>query len=193
MLVSQAVRASELFTGVSVPPQKALQIYGELMGGKENIVLVGMPSSGKSSVGKVIAEALGRELADSDALVREKEGMDISEIFALHGEEYFRQAETRAISELSRKNGIVIATGGGAVLREENVDALRRGGKIYFLDRSLEKLTATFDRPLSSSRAALEKRYTERIGIYRAVSDVTVDSNGTVDETAQLILKERQG
>ncbi|MBR0303744.1 MAG: hypothetical protein IJQ80_07830, partial [Clostridia bacterium] len=110
--------------------------------------------------------------------------------FSAHGEGYFREAERRAVREAASHRGVVIATGGGAVLRPENVRALARSGRIYFLDRSPELLIATGDRPLSSDRAALEARYRERIDIYRSTCDVIINSNGTVGEAAREILEE---
>lgn len=187
MLVSQAAAASEIFTDTPVQPSLTERIYNELKCKKENIVLVGMPSSGKTSVGKAVSELLGREFIDTDVLITEKAGMQIPEIFEKYGEKYFRELERDVIEELSPRQSLVIATGGGAVLKEENVHALLRNGRIFFLDRSLKKLTVTDDRPLSKDRESLEKRYNERMPVYKSVSDVTVDGNGTVMETARLV------
>ena len=187
MLVFQAVKASELFTGRACSKGLADSICRELLREKENVVLIGMPSSGKTSVGKILAERLGRELVDTDELIKDAEGREISDIFTEHGEEYFRNAERNAVKSASALQGKVIATGGGAVLNCGNVAALKRGGRIYFLDRPLELLTATSDRPLSSDAASLKARYNERIAIYRGACDVTVDSSGTVDEAARII------
>ncbi len=189
MLVSQAVHASMLFTGNDIPSEKTEEIYLKLKKQKENVVLVGMPSSGKTSVGTLIAEKLSREFLDTDVHVSETENMDIPSIFEKFGEEYFRDVESRSVEKLSSLSGVVIATGGGAVLRQKNVNALRRNGRIYFLDRSLSKLISTDDRPLSKDRESLERRYNERIDVYRAVADVRVDGDGSVSETADKILK----
>ena len=190
MLVAQAIAASEKFTGRVCSKGLHEKVYGDVLKNRENIVLTGMPSSGKSTVGAAIAKSLGRELVDTDALIFEAEGRSIPEIFASDGEDYFRDAESLAINKASQKQGVVIATGGGAVLRAQNVRALRRNGRIYFLDRSLEKLVATSDRPLSSDKGALEARYRERIDIYRCVCDAAIDSDGTVEEAAKSILEE---
>jgi len=190
MLVSQAAHASEIFTEKEVPAETIEEIYKKLKEEKENIVLSGMPSSGKTSVGKLLAEKLEREFFDTDALICEMEGMEIPEIFERFGETYFRDAESRAVKVLSEKTGAVIATGGGAILRAENVNALKRSGRIYFLDRPLSKLITTDDRPLSSDRKSLETRYAERIDIYRSTADVIIDGDGTVEETAEKVLEE---
>ena len=156
----------------------------------ENIVLIGMPSSGKSTVGRALAERLGRRFADSDALVTERIGMPIADYFAQRGEAAFREREQEAVADLAATGGQVIATGGGAILRPENVTALRRSGRLVFLDRSPEKLIATADRPLAPDREALRRRYEERYDLYCAAADLHIDGDGTVEETAQRIEKE---
>lgn len=178
MLVAQAVRASELFTGNTYKNGELQSVYKKILSEKENVVLVGMPSSGKSTVGKELSKILSRELYDSDALITERYG-NISEIFTRLGEGAFREYETEVIKELSAKTGVIIATGGGAVLRRENVEALKRNGKIFFLDRALENLIPTSDRPLSSSNEALKKRFEERYPIYNEVSDFRIEVSGT--------------
>lgn len=190
MLVGQAVRASEIFLGVKYPESELDRIYGKLKREKENIVLVGMPASGKTSVGRAIAKVLGREMIDTDEMIVKNAGVSIPEIFAEHGESYFRDMESATVSEFSKEGGLIISTGGGAVLREENVTALRGGGRIYFIDRPLELLMPTDDRPLSRDREAIEKRYKERYAIYCSACDVHIDGSGTVDEVAGRIIKE---
>lgn len=190
MLVAQAAAASSLFTGCEIDMSVLDRIYSSIRLSKSNIVLVGMPACGKSTVGKILSRLFCRELFDSDELIAEKAGMSIPEIFEKSGEDFFRQAESEIIRELSFKNGAVIATGGGAVLREENVLALKRNGVVFFIDRSPEKLCATADRPLSSNRESLERRYRERIDIYRSSADVTVNGDGDSSEVSSLIEKE---
>ena len=151
-----------------------------------------MPSSGKSSVGRLLAEKTGKDFFDSDELIVEKIGMPIAEFFSRNGEAEFRRIEHEVLKELSGKNGAVIATGGGAVLNGENVKALKRNGTVVFLDRSPEKLCATNDRPLSSSREALMKRYTERYTIYKSSADAVIDGDGTVARTAESVLSEME-
>lgn len=190
MLVAQAVRASEIFLDTSYPENTLDSVFKKIKRKKENIVLIGMPSCGKSTVGKIIAERLGREFIDTDALIEERAGCSIPEIFENHGEAHFRGLESEVIRELAPKNGAVIATGGGAILREENTRALRENGKIYFIDRPLELLMPTEDRPLASSREAIERRFAERHGIYKKTADITVPSVKTPTDTANLIIED---
>ena len=190
MLISQAVRSSELFQGRVCSKGLAEHIYSKILKEKENIVLTGMPSSGKTTVGHLVASELGRDLIDTDDMISVSEGMSPAQIITSRGEEYFREAETSVIKEVSKLSGKVIATGGGAVLKDENVALLRQNGRIYFLDRPLAALEATSDRPLSSDRASLEKRYSERIGIYNSVCDVRIDSSGTAEAAAKDVIDE---
>ena len=190
MLVAQAVRASEIFIDTSYPENTLDSVFEKIKRSKENIILIGMPASGKSTVGKIIAERLGREFIDTDALIEERAGISIPEIFAKFGESHFRDLESEAIRELATKNGTVIATGGGAILREENTRALRENGRIYFIDRPLELLMPTEDRPLASSREAIERRFAERYGIYKKTADITVSSVKTPTDTADLIIED---
>jgi len=190
MLVAQAVRASEIFTGKEYGDGIIDAVYKDIYLNCECIVLVGMPASGKSSVGKRLCELLGRELVDTDALIVEEAGIPIPEIFSRYGEEEFRNMESRALRRAASLKGAVIATGGGAVLREENVAALRECGRIYFIDRPLEALVPTDDRPLSRDRASIEALYEKRYPIYKCAADVHVDGSGTVSEVADRIIKE---
>ena len=187
MLVAQAAFAAEQFVDTFVSQERIEEIYRELLCNKENIVLVGMPASGKSTVGKQLAEQLGRVVIDTDEEIVRQSGASISEIFRNEGETVFRDMESDVIRQISAIQGAIIATGGGAVLRPENVGALKGHGRLYFLDRSLDLLVATSDRPLSSNRVDLEKRYRERHPVYTAVCDVHVDGNGTVEAVANVI------
>ncbi|MBR6594142.1 MAG: shikimate dehydrogenase [Clostridia bacterium] len=190
MLVAQAVFASELFLDRSYAAGTVERIYEKLLSSKENIVLIGMPASGKSTVGALLAARLGRALVDTDALVVEHAGMDIPTIFEREGEASFRDRETEGVKEAGLMSGAVIATGGGAVLREENVSALKQNGRLYFLDRPLDMLMPTEDRPLSRSRETLERRYKERYGIYSSVADCRIDNSTTADAAVEMIEKE---
>ena len=192
MLVAQAVRASEIFLGTSYSNETILDIFNKISGRKENIVLIGMPASGKSTVGKLLSEDLSRELIDTDEMIESKAKMTISEIFEKYGEEHFRALETEAVKEASAMNSVVIATGGGAILRKENVNALKEGGKLFFIDRPLQKLIPTSDRPLSSDREAITKRYNERYSVYCSVCDIKIDADDTPQAVAQKIIKARE-
>ena len=180
MLVGQAAAAAEHFTGVPGNPADVARVYGELLSQKENLVITGMPGVGKTTVGKLIAKHHDREFVDCDDVIVERAGCDIPTIFATQGEKAFRDLESAVIRELSATGGKVIAPGGGAVLRPENVEALRANGRIIFLDRPLSSIAATEGRPLSANREALEARYRERYPIYCATCDAHVETDGTI-------------
>ena len=187
MLVAQAALASELFTGVPISKAKIASVYQALLAAKQNVVLIGMPGCGKSTIGKRLARQLELDFFDSDEEIVRREGREIPDLFINFGEAYFRRAESAIIRQLSAGQGIVIATGGGAILNPENIALLRENGRVYFLDRPLECLCATPDRPLSSDRKALEQRYSERYDLYCAACDVHVRADGTMDETIRQI------
>lgn len=187
MLVAQAAYAAEQFVGKTVNAERIETIYRELLTDKLNIVLVGMPCCGKSTVGKRLATTLGMDFVDVDEEIVRQDGRSISNIFAEAGESGFRDIEQRVIRDLSARRHTVIATGGGAVLREENTRLLRENGRIYFIDRPLEDLVATDDRPLSSNRADLERRYRERYDIYCTACDCHVRSNNVIEDTIRRI------
>ncbi len=182
MLVFQAHFAVEFFLDKKIDPQLSIDIYEHLVRSKENIVLVGMPSSGKSTVGQALAESLGRPFYDSDEEIVKREGKEIPQIFEEDGEAGFREIEAAVIEDLKTLNGAVIATGGGAILRQENVDALKGNGRLYFLDRPLEDLTPTDSRPLSTTKTDLEKKYEERYDKYLTCCDVHLKAGRPVDE-----------
>ena len=190
MLCAQAVYASALFLGKKAADSDIERAYKAVYNEKRNLVLTGMPSSGKSSVGRLLAEKTGKAFFDSDALIVEKIGMPIAEFFGKNGEAAFRRIEHEVIKALSVKTGAVIATGGGAVLDAENVRALKRNGTVVFLNRSPEKLFPSGDRPLSSDREALMQRYNERYEIYTRSADVVINGDGTLVQTAERIFEE---
>ena len=181
MLVHQAAVAAELFIDGKISNDKIYNVYKSIEQSKRNIVLVGMPSSGKSTVGKMLAEELNMSFVDVDAEIENLTDKTIPEIFAVNGEEGFRAIETQVIEQISAKQNCVIATGGGAVLREKNITLLKGNGTLYFIDRPLDLLITTDDRPLSSNRNDLEKRYNERYEIYCNVSDKRIVNDGSLD------------
>lgn len=191
MLVAQAAKAAELFTGQKIPEPKIGQIYHDLLIKKQNIVLIGMPTSGKTTVGKALAGALSLAFVDTDELFAETTGQTPNEFLRTHSETEFRDRESDIITAL-RLHGTVIATGGGAVLREKNVSALKRDGKVYFLDRPFDKLSAADDRPLSSDRQALRRLFDERYEIYRSAADRHIDAAEDVETVKNTIIKDRE-
>lgn len=188
MLVAQAVLAAELFLGRELDTVALTnKIYDELYLEKRNIVLSGMPASGKSTVGRMVAEQLGREFIDTDSIIVEREG-EISRIFAEKGEEYFRDLETEVIKELSPLSGKVISLGGGAVLRPENVLALRQNGEIFFIDRSPEYLIPTCDRPLADEKEKIMRLYEARIDTYMDTADYIIDGDCDPADVADSVI-----
>lgn len=193
MLVAQAVRSSELFTGKSRAAGIVDGVYGELLTSLENIVLIGMPGSGKSAVGRAAAAILGREFIDLDEAVVSAAGMEIKDIFATKGEAHFRKLEAEAVRKASARTGVVIATGGGTVLDAESVKYLKMNGRLIFLDKPPEELVPTADRPLADSADKLRRLYFERYGIYKAAADETVAPSGSAVETAKRVVRRFTG
>lgn len=186
MLVAQAKKACELFLGESIDDTEIDRITSLIENETMNIILVGMPGCGKSTISSLIAEATGRGLVDTDALIVEAEGRSIPVIFANDGEDFFRLCEHKAAEEAGKLSGRVIATGGGIVTRDENLDALRQNGKIFFIERDLSLLSRD-GRPLSQG-ADLSEMYKKRLPMYLKFSDFTVDNNGSVSDCANEII-----
>jgi shikimate dehydrogenase len=190
MLVGQAVYAAGIFLNKEINLNIIDEIYEKIKNDKENIVLIGMPSSGKSTIGKILSEQLNKKLIDTDELIVNKLNMSIAEYMKTHSEKEFRDIETECVKEAAKMSNVVVATGGGAILRTENVNALKQNGKLYFLKRNLELLTPTESRPFSSDMEALKKRYTERLPIYESVCDVVIDNNNEISDAVKQILGE---
>lgn len=188
MLVAQAVLAAERFLGRELDLVKLTnKIYDEVYFDKRNIVLSGMPASGKSTVGKIVAKQLDRELIDTDHLIVEREG-HIPTIFKEKGERYFRDLETSVIKEVSALSGKVISLGGGAVMRPENVRALQHNGAIFFIDRSPEYLIPTDDRPLADKKEKILRLYQKRIDTYMSTADYIIDGDCDPEDVADSII-----
>lgn len=187
MLVAQAAKASELFTGRTVSHDQVITVYNQLHQDMQNIVLVGMPGCGKSTVGKEVATLLNREFIDTDTLIADLHDASPATMINTIGEAAFRRHESAVIQSLRSKQGVVIATGGGAVLSQENRVALRQNGRIYFLDRSLRNLPIGGDRPLSSNQADMETMYLLRCPMYNSIADVCISSDCAVSEIANTI------
>ena len=191
MLVMQAVVAAEKFLDTKIPKEKADEVFGTILASKQNIVLTGMPGSGKSTIGKMI-DIAGFEFADTDDEIVKRCGCSIKELISAKGEAYFRDLETEVIRDVSSKSSMIISTGGGAILREENVKCLKRNGRLYFVDADLKRLQATEDRPLSDTIEKLAELYSQRLEIYRSTADVIVPDMETPGEEAEYILTIRQ-
>lgn len=185
MLCEQARAASELFTGGKIEGTRSYEIKDALEKRMKNIVLIGMPGSGKSSIGQRLAELLGREFADTDKLFEEKYKISAGEMIEKKGAGAFREAESEILSEVCKKSGFVIATGGGIVTVDKNRDIIRQNSSVVFTDRVLSEL-ATDGRPLSAAYG-VQKLYSERIDNYLSWSDYKVSVQG-VDKTAEDIL-----
>ncbi len=188
MLVAQAVSAAEIFFDKKLSSEITERIFGELYSEKENIVLVGMPSCGKTTVGRLLSERTGRKLLDVDALAEQRAGMTPAEYITKNGTESFRELETEAVRELAPEQGIIISTGGGTVLRAENVRELKRNGRLFWLDRPCELLIPTPDRPLSDSAEKLRGLYEERREIYRSAADTRIIADKTAEHSADAVI-----
>lgn len=187
MLVAQAAKSCEQFTGQSVEEDCVDRIYGLLRSKLENIILVGMPGCGKSTVAKILGELLQRPVLECDRLLVQEAGMSVPEIFDRFGQEGFRQRETAMLAQLGRRWGTVISTGGGCITREENYPLLHQNGRIIWIKRDLSALP-TEGRPLSQ-KTSMEEMYALREPLYRRFSDEVVDNNGDSMQTA-LAIKE---
>ena len=185
MLVAQAKFAVEHFLSTEIENDKIDQITLELLKQLTNIVLIGMPSSGKTLTGKALCKYIDKTVVDTDAVIVERSGMSIKEMFARHGEAYFRQWEHDVIEEFSKQNGLIIATGGGAIKNEENIQNLKQNGIVMFIDRDLEHLLVTDDRPLSKDANAVAKLYEERYPLYTKYGDLRVPNNYPMEISQQ--------
>ena len=186
MLVAQAKESAEWFTGTKISDAVIPQIHETLRQSMENTILIGMPGCGKSTIGQELAHRLNKEFVDADAKITELAGMSIPEIFASSGEEHFRRLETQALEELGKQSGLVIATGGGCVTREENYAHLHRNGTIVWLQRDIDKLP-TDGRPLSKSGKLLEM-YQIRRPMYERFADIIVDNNQDIEATLSKLI-----
>lgn len=189
MLVAQGLRSAELFFDKKLDESLIENAYSKIKNDTQNIVMIGMPGCGKSMLAKILAKKLDRVLIDTDTEIEEKTSKKIPDIFSENGEEFFRKIETEIVKESGKKLGAIIATGGGAVLKEENRNALSQNGLIVYLKRDISSL-ATDNRPLSENEDAIRKLYNERREIYESFADITVDVDSDAETTANRIIEE---
>lgn len=185
MLVAQAKKAAELFTDSKIDDAIIADIHRQLQNQMKNLVLVGMPGCGKTTIGKLLAEKAGRTFVDTDEQIERLAGIPIPAIFTEFGENHFRSLETAVLSQFGKESGLIISTGGGCVTRQENYAHLHQNGTIIWLQRDLQKL-ATDGRPLSAT-GKLSVLYQQRLEHYKQFADIIIDNNGDTSTTVQQI------
>ena len=189
MLIAQAVYAIKLFKNKEIDDAVIDAIYHKLVKEKLNIVLIGMPSCGKTTIGSILSKKRNKELFDIESLIVDEVGMEIKDYMKLNDEKSFREVESNIVKEVSKGNNSIISTGGGVILNKNNIVNLKQNGLIVFIDRKLENLTPTASRPLTSNFSDLEKKYNERINLYREYADIVVDNNKNIDDAINKIME----
>lgn len=187
MLVAQAKRASEIFFDKEIDDSVTEKILNKVSTDMKSIVLIGMPGSGKSSIGTFLAEKTGREFLDTDEEAEKIAGSSPAEIIKVQGEKSFRKIENEAVKSICKLSGKIIATGGGVVTNEDNFDAIRQNSTVFFINRDISVLP-TDNRPLSQKNS-LDDMFKIRLPLYRKFCDFEIDGNGTIEEVAQRILE----
>lgn len=188
MLAAQAVQASAIMRDIPLDETLCESVYQKVLRDKQNVVLIGMPSCGKSTIGRILSKKTHKKFVDTDELIKSRTGMEIPELFARYGEDRFREEETAAILSVAHESSLIVATGGGIVKHAENIRLLKKNGKIVFLDRPIEALTPTADRPLFNDLSKLAALQEERFPLYKAAADATVQNVTEAEETAEKIL-----
>lgn len=180
MLVAQAKFAAEYFSQTTIPDQSMEKVLCQIGRKQSNLVLIGMPACGKSTLGRNCAKIMGRQFVDLDEALSKKAGKTIPELFAQEGEEVFRQLETEICQEYGKQNGLVLSTGGGVVTREGNIQALSQNGVFVYITRPLEQLDIGKNRPLSQSRDDLAQLFAQREPLYKKTAHCTIENNDMV-------------
>lgn len=186
MLVAQAKDSAEIFTGRKIPDSEVKRVLRELTLEISNIVLIGMPGSGKSSAAKILKNMLERKSVDTDEEIEKIFKMKVPEIFERLGEKAFRKQESEILEKLGKEKGLIISTGGGAVTNENAYENLKQNGRIYWIKRDLKKLEIS-GRPLSKNLTKLKKIYEKRKSIYESFCDKKIENNGSIKDLAQKI------
>lgn len=189
MLVAQAKESAEWFSGEAIDDSKINAVYQSLKKQMENIILVGMPGCGKSTIGRTLSDKTGLKFVDADEEFSNRYGTSPAEVILQQGEEAFRKMETAVLESIGKQSGLVIATGGGCVTRKENYELLHRNGTIFYLQRDLS-LLPTEGRPLSQQNT-LEALFRKRKPLYESFADFYIENNSTIDQTVNTILKNR--
>lgn len=189
MLVGQAYDAIQIFLDKKIDIKYLEKTYQKIIKEKSNIVLIGMPSSGKSKIASILKDRLNLEVIDIDSKIIKRTNMPIKEYFARFGEDSFRELEHQIILEIYQKTPLIISTGGGVIKNKTNIDLLKHNGTIFFLNRDVDKLFASDDRPLSSNINDLNKLYLERIDLYKKYCDYEINNNSDLSKAVEEIIK----
>ncbi len=193
MLVRQAAVADYYFTGTKVQESEIQNCMHTLLNDRRNIVLIGMPTSGKTTIAKKLSLVTGKEVVEMDEILEERLGMSISQCFKVHGEQYFRKMETDLSKEYREGSGVIISCGGGVIKNPDNMRYLNENGVVIWIQRDLSYLYPTDSRPLSGSISAIEKLYEERKELYERYSDIRVENNDSLDHVVDVLLKTIKG
>lgn len=190
MLVSQAVYASAIFQDKEVSHDLIDEVFEEIYFQKQNIVLIGMPTCGKTTIGKKLAKELNKTFVDIDRLIEEEIQMPISEFLNKDNEKDFRDIEEKVVERIAKMNNLIISTGGGVIKRQVNIERLKKNGIVVFIDRDVNLLMPASDRPLSNNLNDLKKLYNERYEIYRSSADIVVKNNTKINDVITKIIEE---
>ncbi len=189
MLIAQAKYAVEIFLNKTIDDTIIDTLFNEILHSKLNLVFIGMPGAGKSTIGKALSHMLQMDFIDTDQIIENKTHMTIAEIFSKYGEAYFRELEKEIYLEVSHMHHTIIATGGGAVKYEENMDVLSSNSIILHLDRDIQHIQLdNTQRPLAQDKEMLRTLFHERDALYRKFADYTFQNNESIDQTLQQIV-----
>lgn len=188
MLVYQAAFADEIFLGKKLDKKLVSKCLSTLLLKKANIVLIGMPTSGKTTIAKILSEKLNKEYIDMDAVIEKSVGMKIKDIFKEKGEDFFRKEEKKVAKKISSEQGLIIASGGGVVKDKETMGNLSQNSIVIWIDRNKEDLMPSDDRPLALKKEDIDKLYEERYHLYQKYADYQV-TNSTLEQTVEDILE----